>query len=58
MYSIEKMLSVAPIETEIVFCKPAGEQKTIVVESGEQMLIHIFCSCSPAFKKLFFGNRP
>jgi hypothetical protein len=35
MYSKEKMMSVAQIETEIVFCKPIGEQKTIVVESGE-----------------------
>ena len=33
MYSKEKMLSLAPIETEIVFCKLIGEQKTIAVKS-------------------------
>jgi hypothetical protein len=41
MYSKEKMLSVALIETEIVFCKPKGEQKTIAVKSRKQVLILI-----------------
>jgi hypothetical protein len=31
------------VETEIVFCKPKGEQKTIAVKSRKQMLIHILC---------------
>ena len=54
MYSQEKMLSIAPVEAEILF----EERKKIVANNGKQMFIYIFCSCSYALKNYFLLTEP